>query len=1244
MGEVWKAWDFWDKKLVALKILKVTKLLEKFKQEFKLLKRLKHPGLVEPFDFNYTSKKIPYFTMELVEGVDLSQKNYKNNLDRFYQILVKIAETLEYLHSQGIVHGDLKPENFKLTKGIFGVKLLDLGLAEKVKSLRWEKPKGTLSYMAPEIFKKKDVDYRADLYSLGIILYEILTDTLPFEAEDPVHLITLHLEREAIPPKKLNDSIPQDLDDLVLNLLEKDPEKRISSARKLKERILDLWGGKKSYAEHLRMDQEVDDKDQLLPLAYLSTNQMIGREKELKTIKSALEGSVKREGSVFLIEGELGIGKSTFLKELKLYSQLEGILFVEVRCFENETSPYQPIKEALGKLLPHFVGDQEKSFCPSLLKEYKDELGLVIPEKVFPKGSNINQKLISFYFKRIAEPLIKGSKIIPFALCFDDLHWAEEGSLKILEYLIDRIDEGRLFLCGSFHKEALRKNVYLKKLINKFSGDGKFRCLKLRPLSIKETKLLIKSSLYQKEPPKELVDYLYRSASGNPFFSLEVLKLLLKNKVIFFHKNQLRIDQKGLESVQIPENVEKVWLSNLARLDEKMLKFLNSASLTRKRFDLETIQFLTGFPEVEVAEILSILLKEDFIRQTQKKVGENLWYEFPSQTLKEILYLKIPVFERKKLHQKLGDYLEKKKEKKEDLAYHFTRSQNYQKAYLYSLLCAQDFSDQFAYKQTLYHLKNALDTSSKFTPEKKRSEKKIEALMVRADFWKKIGELNSALEDYQSILNLAQNYGDKKIEAKTYREMGEIYRLKHDYENGLNCLKNALSIYKKLGDLYGVARTLNNMGNIYSINSKYDEALDSYEKALEVHQTKGVGDKDTIAMVLNNIGNIHFLQHRYQKAIDFYEKSLTIHRELGNQMEIARGLNNIGAVLVLLGKYDEAIDTFNEALKLNEKMENKKEVCFNLENLADAFLRKGDYRKSLKYCQKGLKLSKEIDFAQRSGHILKFMGIDYCELGEYSKAIRNLKAANDIASQIDDKGLKAEILLNQAKLFFLLNKIEKAEKSLALAKEIIDVIKDERSSIKIFQLDGLIKIKNQKRDFGLESFEKALKIAQKLNAFEEILSLNLDIWGIYLDLGQVEKAQEFQQKSEKFLKEIESDAYQPIYFFNLARKNWLEDLQEKAFDLIFKGIQSLDAYAKAEKTGKLELLWRFHHLLGKWYIELYEYEKAYKELEKAGEILKKLSENIKDPELKESYLKDDKKIELLSDVKSISEMLVGKEK
>ncbi len=1236
MGEVWKAWDFWDKKLVALKILKVPKLLEKFKQEFKLLKRLKHPGLVEPFDFNYTSKKIPYFTMELVEGVDLSQKNYKNNLDRFYQILVKIAETLEYLHSQGIVHGDLKPENFKLTKGIFGVKLLDLGLAEKVKSLRWEKPKGTLSYMAPEVFKKKDVDYRADLYSLGIILYEILTDTLPFEAEDPVHLITLHLEREAVPPKKLNDSIPQGLNDLVLNLLEKDPERRISSARKLKERVLGLWGKKKSYAEHLRMDQEVDDKDQLLPLAYLSTNQMIGREKELKTIKSALEGSVKREGSLFLIEGELGIGKSTFLKELKLYSQLEGILFVEVRCFENETSPYQPIKEALGKLSPHFVGDQEKSFCPSLLKEYKEELGLVIPEMVFPKGSNINQKLISFYFKRIAELLIKGSKIIPFALCFDDLHWAEEGSLEILEHLIDRIDEGRLFLCGSFHKEALRKNVYLKKLINKFSGDGKFRCLKLRPLSIKETKLLIKSSLYQKEPPEELVDYLYRSASGNPFFSLEVLKLLLKNKVIFFHKNQLRIDQKGLESVQIPENVEKVWLSNLARLDEKMLKFLNSASLTRKRFDLETIQFLTGFPEVEVAEILSILLKEDFIRQTQKKVGENLWYEFPSQTLKEILYLKIPVFERKKLHQKIGDYLEKKNVKKEDLAYHFTRSQNYQKAYFYSLLCAQDFSDQFAYKQTLYHLKNALDTSSKFTPKKERAEKKIEALMVRADFWKKIGELNSALEDYQSILNLAQNYGDKKIEAKTYREMGEIYRLKHDYERGLYSLEKALAVYQKMEDKNGVARTLNNMANIYWGNAEHEKALQTHHKALEIHNS--LGNKDAMALSLNNIGAIYFTLHQYQKALDYFNQALMLQKELSDQMEIARGLNNIGAVLVLLGKYDKAIDTFNRAFELNEKMGNKKETCFNLENLADAVLRKGDYKKSLKYCQKGLKLSKEIDFAQRSGHILKFMGIDYCELGEYSKAIRNLKAANDIASQIDDKGLKAEILLNQAKLFFLLNKIEKAEKSLALAKEIIEVIKDERSSIKIFQLDGLIKIKNQKRDFGLESFEKALKIAQKLNAFEEILSLNLDIWGIYLDLGQVEKAQEFQQKSEKFLKEIESDAYQPVYFFNLARKNWLGGIKEKAFNLIFKGLE------KAKKTEKLELLWRFHHLLGKWYIELYEYEKAYKELEKAGEILKKLSENIKDPELKESYLKDDKKIELLSDVKSISEMLVGKEK
>jgi len=1217
MGEVWRGWDLWDKKPVALKLLKETKHLEKFKKEFLFLKRLNHPGLVEPFDFNYTREKIPYFTMELVEGIDLSQKHLKKNLKEFYRITIKIAEILEYLHSQGIVHGDLKPENFKLTDDILGVRLLDLGLAEKVRSSGGEKPKGTLCYMAPEILRKQDVDHRADLYSLGIIFYEILTGRLPFEAEDPVHLITLHLERQALPPRDLNDSIPTGLSDLILCLLEKIPEKRIGSARKLKEKLLDLSAKKKSY------------KEQLLPLFYSSPGEMIGRGKDFSMIKKALKSSVKTKGCVFLLEGELGVGKSTFLKELKLFSQLEGILFLDTRCFENETSPHQPIKEVLVKILPYF-----ENLCPSLLKEHGEELGFVLPGIAKHKTKMVNQNLASSYFKRIAELLIKGSQVTPFAICFDDLHWADEGSLKILDNLMEGIDRGKISLCGSFHRGSLERNANLKMLINKFSGDGKFNLLKLGSLSIREIKSLIRLCFHQKEPPIELVDYVYKSASGNPFFSLEVLKLLLQNKVVFFQQNRFRMDQKGLESFQVPENVEKVWMSNIARLDERTAMLLNLASLLRRGFDLGTIEFLTGFSEGEISEILFFLLKEEFIRQVEKNAGESLWYEFSSPSLKEILYRKISISERKRLHQRVGEYLEKKKGEKEDLAYHFTRAERHQKAYPYSLLCAQDFSNQFAYKQTLYHLKNAIEFSSKFPSGKERSEKQLETLMVRADFWKKTGELNSALGDYQSILDLVQNFPNEKVEAKAFRELGEIYRIKHDYKNGLVSLQRALKVYQKIKDDGGVAKTLNNMANIHWGNAQHETALQTHHQVLEIHSS--LGNKNAMALSLNNIGAIYFTLHQYQKALEYFNQALTLQKQMGDQMEVARGLNNLAAVSIHLGNYEKAIRYLLESLELNRKMGNKKEVCFNLENLADVFLRKGEYKRSLKYCQKGLKLSKEIDFTQRSGQILKFMGKDHLRLGEYSKAKKSLEKAYQVAAKIDDKGLKAEILLGQAELFLILNQIKKAEKNLALVKEIIEDIKDERTFIKFSQLEGLIKIKNNEEENGLKCLEQGFKIAEKLSAKEEILQLSLDIWEVYLDLGEVEKTQKFQEISERSLKEIESDAYQPKYFFSLARKNWSEDFGDKAKSFLLRAI------AEAEKLEELELLWRLHHLLARWYMELNEYEKAYKELERAGRILKKLSENIKDPELKESHLKDEKKVELLSDVKSIAQMLVGK--
>jgi serine/threonine-protein kinase len=215
-GEVYKAYDLWEEKELALKLLLDSAALRKFQGEFQLMTQLEYPGLVQAFDFGYTEDKRAYFTMELVEGPDLYQINFKEDLKKLYQVALKLLVILDFIHSQGIVHCDLKPDNIRLTKDPFGLKLLDFGLAEKLGSFAKTKPQGTLAYIAPEVLRNGKKDERADFYSMGIMLYELITGSLPFSEDDPIKLISSHVEKKPVSPSELNPSIPEKLNDLVL--------------------------------------------------------------------------------------------------------------------------------------------------------------------------------------------------------------------------------------------------------------------------------------------------------------------------------------------------------------------------------------------------------------------------------------------------------------------------------------------------------------------------------------------------------------------------------------------------------------------------------------------------------------------------------------------------------------------------------------------------------------------------------------------------------------------------------------------------------------------------------------------------------------------------------------------------------------------------------------------------------------------------------------------------------------------
>jgi serine/threonine-protein kinase len=243
MGSVYRARDLELEDDVALKMLLPalmtdSTLVERFKQEIRLARRITHPNVVRTHDLGEW-EGIYFLTMELVEGMtvrDLIDSRGQLGVSATLAIGTQLAEALGVAHAQGVVHRDIKPQNLLLDQeGV--LKVMDFGVARLAerKSTLTEAGLvvGTPAYMAPEQLLAETVDARSDLYAAGVVLYECLTGQLPFDADSPISLIAKLLHEEADPPTTINRDIPPQLSDLVLGLLAKKPDDRVQSAMEM---------------------------------------------------------------------------------------------------------------------------------------------------------------------------------------------------------------------------------------------------------------------------------------------------------------------------------------------------------------------------------------------------------------------------------------------------------------------------------------------------------------------------------------------------------------------------------------------------------------------------------------------------------------------------------------------------------------------------------------------------------------------------------------------------------------------------------------------------------------------------------------------------------------------------------------------------------------------------------------------------------------------------------------------------
>ncbi len=339
------------------------RLIEVLREEFRVLAALAHPRLARVYDFGQLPPSSPlpgsegrggyFLTREFIDGSDLRTASTGAQLGEILRFAADVASALEVLHRAGMLHGDLKPANVIVTPER-RVHLIDFGLARAEGD--GGAPAGTLAYLAPEALQGRPVDRRADLYALGITLYELVTGALPYAGDS---WIAWHLDAPPPRPRQQRPDVPAELDDLVARLCARDPSARPSSAREV-ELALRRLGAALGAAPPPRVAAAE------LPLP-------TSRGAMAKPLRALEEGLARRRAgsggyAVIEVVGSAGSGKSTLLREFAWRAQIGGVEVLLSEARRDDTRPFGPLLEALdqvasilGKPHPLVGNDEERS-------------------------------------------------------------------------------------------------------------------------------------------------------------------------------------------------------------------------------------------------------------------------------------------------------------------------------------------------------------------------------------------------------------------------------------------------------------------------------------------------------------------------------------------------------------------------------------------------------------------------------------------------------------------------------------------------------------------------------------------------------------------------------------------------------------------------------------------------------------------------------------------------------------------
>ena len=819
----------------------------------------------------------------------------------------------------------------------------------------------------------------------------------------------------------------------------------------------------------------------------------VGRRREMEALQEVLERTRSGSGQVVGIVGEAGVGKSRLILEMRRLFPKEQYGYLEGRCLHYGGSmAYLPLLDILRSYFEIKEGEQEsliKKKMKEKIFELDEKLKTVLPpfqELLSLKGEEEaylklepKQKREKI-FEAVRDLFIRESQNKPLVLVFEDLHWIDKTSEEFLDYFIGWLANTPILLII----------LYRPEYTHRWASRSYYNNVRVDQLSIPTSAELVQSILREGEVVPELSNLILGKAAGNPLFMEELTHSLLENGSIQKKDHQYFLSRKPSD-IQVPDTIQGIIAARIDRLDESLKRIMHVASVIGREFAFRILQAIMEMKEELKSHLLNLQGLE-FIYE--KRLFPELEYIFKHALTQEVAYNSLLLKRRKEIHEKIGRaieeiYPDRLEEFYEMLAYHYSKSDNLDKACQYLKLSGKKAMRSYSNLEAFHFYKDAINMLKQKPETEQNKKERLEVILLMDIPMRLSAYPEDPLKFLEEGERLCRELGDKKSLAAIYNFIGLFHVVTGDP----------------------------------TLGRKYQEA--SFEAAEKIQ------DIETMAPVGWGLCYSYFWEGEYRRIVNIAPKVIKslekIQREdefFGLPINIYSALQAVyGYSLGILGEFTKGEQLCEKALSFANKINHLLSIGSAEHRYGFLFVFKGDGKNAIKHLQSS------IEYFEKSQAVIllptawSLLGYGYYLVGELETALKSIEKALNMQMDIGfprswihyflssvhfDSGN-----LNEAKVH--------AEQALNLAQTSHQKIFEGISWIQLGR--SLVKMEGPQLHKAEEYILKGMKIVDELGAKPFYAQGCFYLGDLYADAGHKEKAIENLKKAEAMYQEMGMD-------------------------------------------------------------------------------------------------------------------------